>query len=89
MIAKEWQIVHKTDIEGDIGVSDILLFPDFNFEHCPFILELGKLTYNVVNVKTGNRDVLIAASAQNDLRQFGVRVIGLGDGRIGIDFNIS
>ena len=89
LIAKHWQIIKQTDIEGEIGVSDILLFPDFSFEHCPFILELGKSTYNVVNVKTGNRSVLIAASAQNDLRQFGVRVMGLENGRISIDFNIS
>ena len=68
LIVQNWLVVRETNVSGSFSVSESLLFPGFNVDNFPVIFELGKTSYSMLNVTTGNRDVLIQGSAQNDFR---------------------
>ena len=90
LIVNQWTVVHQTDVSGEtINVSESLLIPGFNIDNFPVIMELGKYSYNVINVLTGNRDVLIRASAINDVRQNPIYLKDLGNGSFSIDFAVA
>ena len=51
LIVNSWVVIHQTDVTGDtISVSESLLIPGFDVDDFPVIMELGKLSYNVINV---------------------------------------
>ena len=89
LIVKNWVVIHETQLEGKFAVSESLLFPNFNIESFPIVFELGKKSYNVVNVMTGIRNVLIRASAKCDHRQHPVVISAPDIGRISIDFPVA
>ena len=89
LIAQNWVVTHQTHVDGDFAVSPSLLLPGFSIEELPIIFELGKKTYNLVNVCSGHRDILIKASAKNDERQHPVHIRGLDNDRICIDFSAT
>ena len=89
LIAKNWVIVHQTEIEGNFSVSESMLLPEFESDSFPFMIEADKKSYNLVNAKTGTRTVLIRASAKLDVRQHGMRVKALDNGRFSIDFPVA
>lgn len=68
LIAMNWIVVRETEVSGKFSVSDSLLLPGFDINSFPFLLESGKNSYNIINVLSGNRDVLIQGSAQTDYR---------------------
>ena len=89
LIVQSWLVVRETNVSGSFSVSESLLFPGFNIDTFPVIFVLGKTSYSMLNVTTGNRDVLVQGSAQNDYRQHPVIMRGLEDDRISIDFVIA
>ena len=68
LIVKNWIVIHETKLDGKFAVSETLLLPGFSIESLPIVLELGKKSYNLVNVMTGTRNVLFRASAKCDYR---------------------
>ena len=89
LIVKNWIVVHQTEIEGNFAVSESMLLPEFESDSFPFMIEAGKKSYNLVNVKTGTRTILIRASAKLDVRQHGIRIKALDNGRFSMDFTVA
>ena len=89
LIVKNWIVVHQTEIEGNFAVSESMLLPEFESDSFPFMIEAGKKSYNLVNAKTGTRTVLIRASAKLDVRQHGIRIRALDNGRFSMDFTVA
>ena len=89
LLVKNWQVIHETVINGKFAVSETLLLPGFNIENYPIVIDLSKRSYDVVNVLTGARNMLIRASALNDVRQQPVIISAPDEGRISIDFAVA
>ena len=89
LIVKNWIIIHETHVDGKFVVSESLVLPGFSIENLPIVLDLSKKSYDLINVLTGIRNVLINASAKCDYRQHPVIISTPDIGRISIDFPMA
>ena len=74
LVAENYRVIHKIEVAGNISFTSSQLMPNFDWETFPFIVALGKKTLDIVNVKTGYRDVLIRGTADNDYRQRAMQI---------------
>ena len=67
MVLKDWKVVHELS-QMDPGNTEKFWqapVPGFDVDDFPFVLCSGKVSYNLVNIKTGIMQPLIKGSAFN------------------------
>ena len=65
LVVFKWQVLQHIEVACDYTLSRHLTLPGFDIEDYPFIINFNQGRFELVNVRTGHRDVLIVGTAGN------------------------
>ena len=77
LFVEDLKVIRRAKVPDGFTLGKCLLLPGFDEENFPFMLDYGTISdnyscrkvsnsYDLLNVKTGQRDLLLQGSAQND-----------------------
>ena len=71
LVVSGWTVLHTVvdPVPGNIEKFWLSPPPQFDLENFPFVVSSGQISFNLVNVKTGEMGVFIDGSPQNLLGQ--------------------
>ena len=59
LITKNWKVTQKVHVSSKLTLGHHLLLPGFDIEEFPFLVTYADGSYDLINVRTGKKDVLI------------------------------
>ena len=67
LVLRNWKVTNKIidPVPGNARKFWLKPLPNFDIEHCPFIISSGNATYNIVNVKSETMQILVQATVPN------------------------
>ena len=65
LIVSGWNVLHTVvdPVPGNVDKFWLSPLPKFDMEYFPFVISSGKMTFNLINVKTGEMWIFIGGSA--------------------------